>query len=43
MYYVVMLMLCDVMFWRNSPVGVISLAMMCGGDGISPLPLCLPY
>eukprot|EP00268_Persea_americana_P053482 TRINITY_DN6053_c0_g2_i2.p1 TRINITY_DN6053_c0_g2~~TRINITY_DN6053_c0_g2_i2.p1 ORF type:complete len:319 (-),score=49.99 TRINITY_DN6053_c0_g2_i2:332-1288(-) len=49
MYYVVMLMLCDVMFWRNSPVGVISLAMMCGGDGFADIigrrygTLKLPY
>lgn len=25
--------MCVLIFWRESPVGVISLAMMCGGDG----------
>lgn len=33
LYYVVMLMLCSLIFWRDSPVGVVSLSMMCGGDG----------
>ncbi|MBA0877082.1 hypothetical protein Goshw_029518 [Gossypium schwendimanii] len=37
-----MLMLCALVFWRESPVGVICLAMMCGGDGIESLiPLLL--
>ncbi|MFQ6640298.1 hypothetical protein Gotur_015447, partial [Gossypium turneri] len=26
-----MLMLCALVFWRESPIGVICLAMMCGG------------
>lgn len=33
LYYVLILILCALVFWRESPVGVISLAMMCGGDG----------
>jgi hypothetical protein len=33
LYYVLVLILCALVFWRESPVGVISLAMMCGGDG----------
>ncbi|KAE8713877.1 putative phytol kinase [Hibiscus syriacus] len=37
LYYVVMLMLCAVLFWRESPVGVISLGMMCGGDGVADI------
>ncbi|RYR37768.1 hypothetical protein Ahy_A09g042656 [Arachis hypogaea] len=32
LYYVLMLMLCALVFWRESPIGVVSLAMMCGGD-----------
>ncbi|PNX83927.1 phytol kinase, partial [Trifolium pratense] len=32
LYYVGILILCAVVFWRNSPIGVVSLAMMCGGD-----------
>ncbi|XP_039042025.1 phytol kinase 1, chloroplastic-like [Hibiscus syriacus] len=37
LYYVVMLMLCALLFWRESPVGVISLGMMCGGDGFADI------
>ena len=38
LYYVLILILCALIFWRESPVGLISLAMMCGGDGnTSPL------
>lgn len=33
LYYVLVLILSAVLFWRESPVGVVSLAMMCGGDG----------
>ncbi|CAA3000565.1 probable phytol kinase 1, chloroplastic [Olea europaea subsp. europaea] len=35
LYYVLVLILCAIVFWRDSPIGVISLAMMCGGDGKS--------
>ncbi|PKI68573.1 hypothetical protein CRG98_011059 [Punica granatum] len=37
LYYVLMLILCAVVFWRESPTGVISVAMMCGGDGIADI------
>ncbi|KAK7268467.1 hypothetical protein RIF29_21166 [Crotalaria pallida] len=37
LYYVVILMLCAVVFWRESSVGVVSLAMMCGGDGVADI------
>ncbi|KAJ8449929.1 hypothetical protein Cgig2_029291 [Carnegiea gigantea] len=37
LYYVLMLALCAVVFWRESPIGVISLSMMCGGDGIADI------
>ncbi|KAK3228391.1 hypothetical protein Dsin_000272 [Dipteronia sinensis] len=33
LYYVLILMLCAVVFWRESPIGVVSLGMMCAGDG----------
>lgn len=33
LYYVLILTLCALVFWRESPIGVVSLAMMCGGDG----------
>ncbi|KAJ0470342.1 putative phytol kinase [Helianthus annuus] len=37
LYYVLMLILCSILFWRESPVGVVSLSMMCGGDGIADI------
>ncbi|GMH07882.1 hypothetical protein Nepgr_009722 [Nepenthes gracilis] len=37
LYYVLMLIFCAIIFWRESPVGVISLAMMCGGDGVADI------
>ncbi|XP_027366853.1 probable phytol kinase 1, chloroplastic [Abrus precatorius] len=37
LYYVIMLILCALVFWRESPIGVVSLAMMCGGDGIADI------
>ncbi|KAM3320414.1 putative phytol kinase 1, chloroplastic [Capsicum chacoense] len=37
LYYVLVLILSAVLFWRESPVGVVSLAMMCGGDGIADI------
>ncbi|XP_009783010.1 putative phytol kinase 1, chloroplastic [Nicotiana tabacum] len=37
LYYVLVLILSALLFWRESPVGVISLAMMCGGDGIADI------
>lgn len=37
LYYVLVLILCAVVFWRDSPVGMTSLAMMCAGDGIADI------
>ncbi|CAN6703722.1 unnamed protein product [Malus baccata var. baccata] len=37
LYYVLILILCALVFWRESPVGLISLAMMCGGDGVADI------
>ncbi|KAL8052004.1 hypothetical protein ABFX02_06G184100 [Erythranthe guttata] len=37
LYYVLVLILCAILFWRESPIGMISLAMMCGGDGIADI------
>ncbi|OIV90588.1 hypothetical protein TanjilG_01669 [Lupinus angustifolius] len=37
LYYVMILMLSALVFWRESPVGVVSLAMMCGGDGVADI------
>ncbi|OMP05509.1 Phosphatidate cytidylyltransferase [Corchorus olitorius] len=37
LYYVVILIICALIFWRESPIGIISLGMMCGGDGIADI------
>ncbi|XP_051119822.1 probable phytol kinase 1, chloroplastic [Andrographis paniculata] len=37
LYYVLVLILSAILFWRDSPVGMISLAMMCAGDGIADI------
>lgn len=37
LYYVVVLVFSTVLFWRDSPVGVMALSMMCGGDGIADI------
>lgn len=37
LYYVLVLSLCTLFFWRDSPVGIVALAMMCGGDGIADI------
>uniref|UniRef100_A0A803NWP4 phytol kinase n=1 Tax=Cannabis sativa TaxID=3483 RepID=A0A803NWP4_CANSA len=37
LYYVIVLILCALVFWRESPVAVISLSMMCGGDGVADI------
>ncbi|KAK9124009.1 hypothetical protein Sjap_013611 [Stephania japonica] len=37
LYYVLILILCSILFWRESPIGMISLAMMCGGDGFADI------
>lgn len=36
-YYVLVLSICTVFFWRDSPVGIVALAIMCGGDGIADI------
>ncbi|ERN01309.1 hypothetical protein AMTR_s00002p00254420 [Amborella trichopoda] len=35
LYYVLALIYCTLFYWRESPIGVISLAMMCAGDGVA--------
>uniref|UniRef100_A0A1J3GVC9 phytol kinase n=2 Tax=Noccaea caerulescens TaxID=107243 RepID=A0A1J3GVC9_NOCCA len=37
LFYVLALLLSAVFFWRDSPIGMMSLAMMCGGDGIADI------
>lgn len=40
LYYVIVLIVSCTLFWRASPVGVVSVAMMCGGDGKQELSFC---
>ncbi len=48
-YYGIMFVLLTIIFWKDSPVGMIALMIMCGGDGIADLvgrhfnSLKLPY
>lgn len=35
MYYVLVLMAATVVYWRESPVGVVMMSLMCGGDGLA--------
>jgi len=37
LYYGIMFVLMTIVFWKNSPVGIVALMMMCGGDGIADL------
>jgi phytol kinase len=31
----VVFVVCTILFWRNSPIGILALMMMCGGDGLA--------
>jgi hypothetical protein len=33
LYYVIVLLIIVLVFWRDSPIGIVSLSMMSGGDG----------
>jgi len=35
LYYGIMFVLMTVIFWKDSPIGIVALMMMCGGDGIA--------
>ncbi len=35
LYYGVIFVICTVLFWRHSPVGILALMLMCGGDGLA--------
>lgn len=37
LYYGIMFVLMTVLFWKDSPIGIVALMMMCGGDGIADL------
>lgn len=35
LYYVLIMVAITTLYWRDSPVGIIALALMCGGDGLA--------
>ena len=35
LYYGIVFIVCTVVFWRASPVGIFALMVMCGGDGLA--------
>jgi phytol kinase len=35
LYYGIMFVLMTILFWKDSPIGIVALMMMCGGDGIA--------
>jgi phytol kinase len=37
LYYGIMFVLLTIIFWKESPVGMTALMIMCGGDGIADL------
>lgn len=37
LYYGLVFVACTIGFWRSSPVGILALMMMCGGDGLADI------
>ncbi len=37
LYYGIVFILCTLLFWRHSPVGILALMLMCGGDGMADI------
>src|SRR5512133_684613 len=35
LFYGIMFVALTVLFWKDSPIGIVALMMMCGGDGIA--------
>jgi len=35
LYYGIVFVVCTILFWRSSPIGILALMMMCGGDGLA--------
>ncbi len=35
LYYGIAFVVCTLLFWRHSPVGILALMLMCGGDGLA--------
>jgi phytol kinase len=37
LYYGLVFVVCTILFWRTSPVGIVALMLMCGGDGLADI------
>jgi phytol kinase len=37
LYYGLVFVACTIFFWRNSPIGIVALMLMCGGDGLADI------
>lgn len=37
LYYGIIFVLCTLLFWRDSPVGILALMILCGGDGLADI------
>jgi phytol kinase len=37
LYYGIVFVICTLLFWRHSPVGLTALMVMCGGDGLADI------
>jgi phytol kinase len=37
LYYGVVFVACTLIFWRTSPIGILALMLMCGGDGLAEI------
>jgi phytol kinase len=37
LYYGIAFIVCTLIFWRHSPVGILALMIMCGGDGLADI------
>ena len=37
LYYGLVFIICTIIFWRNTPVGILALMIICGGDGLADI------
>lgn len=37
LYYGLVFIICTLVFWRNTPVGILALMIICGGDGLADI------
>lgn len=37
LYYGIVFIVCTLVFWRNSPIGILALMSLCGGDGFADI------